>query len=154
MTATSEPQGVIETITVDYIRFAQQLRLSEEFVQDVKFDVFQDPRTAQTILNFHRKIPAVCGPDVRVPLTWWDHFKQRFFRGYLRNRFPICYQTYQAREYLPDLPQPIREKAGTTSFASFAQVYRDNRTFEQRMREEEREEREQERLTQKLRDRE
>lgn len=106
MPTSIEAADPVETIRVQMLKFAQRLALSPEYVQDAKFDAFEDPLTGNVLAIFYRKIPAVCGPDVRVPYSWWDHVKERFLTGYLRNRFPIRYRTYQAREYLPEFPIP------------------------------------------------
>jgi hypothetical protein len=128
----------VETVRVQLIKFAQRLAMSPEYIQDLKVDVFADAFTGNVITTFCRKIPAVCGPDVQVPLSWWDHFKERFFRGYLRNRFPVRYRFFQARMYLPELPIPTYEGP---RILSFPEVSRDLRTFQERMRDARREER-------------
>lgn len=118
----TDPFDPVKSIEVQLIKFGQQLRLSEEFVADVKTHVCLDRMLNDIVVNFTRKIPAICSPDIQVPLTWWDHFKEQFFRehrvrlagwvfrvkigGYLRNRFPIQYRTLQARMFLPELPLP------------------------------------------------
>jgi hypothetical protein len=48
------------------------------------------------------------GQEIRYPATWWDAFKDRFFRGwlgFLLKRFPVRWVVVQAkmRELYPDV---------------------------------------------------
>lgn len=42
--------------------------------------------------------------QLNVPANWWEHFKDRWFKGWLRKRFPVQYKTYTAKALLPEFP--------------------------------------------------
>lgn len=53
--------------------------------------------------------------EFKVPATWWQHFKERFFRGWLRRRFPVRYQVHSVdvEAIYPEFRQAMpRHEAG------------------------------------------
>lgn len=54
--------------------------------------------------------------DLKVPLTWWDHFKLTYFKGKLLERFPVQYRTIHARVLFPDIPVDLANKTNTITY--------------------------------------
>jgi hypothetical protein len=53
--------------------------------------------------------------EFKVPATWWQHFKERFFRGWMRRRWPVRYQVHSVdvEAIYPEFKQQMpRREAG------------------------------------------
>jgi len=42
--------------------------------------------------------------SVKVPLTWWDHFKEAKFPEWALKKWPVKYRTIDCQALFPDLP--------------------------------------------------
>lgn len=42
--------------------------------------------------------------EVKVPATWWEHFKQTYFTPRILKWWPVKYQSITCRVLLPDFP--------------------------------------------------
>lgn len=46
------------------------------------------------------------GDAIKIPKTWWDHFKLRFFGEFLKKKFPVQYVTkYQKVHITKDIEE-------------------------------------------------
>lgn len=54
--------------------------------------------------------------DLKVPLTWWDHFKLTYFKGKLLERFPVQYRTIHARVLFPDMHVDLAKRTNTITY--------------------------------------
>lgn len=53
--------------------------------------------------------------EIRTPETWWQHFKERFFRGWMRRRWPVRYTVHvvDVEAIYPEFKQAMpRDRAG------------------------------------------
>lgn len=122
-----EHQLAIQTINAELAEIFVQTRIPRielerrEDVMGFQRDVII--RMARKIAHIPGKervtIPRIEVPEIKVPATWWDSFKETHFDVLLR-WFPVRYrvlqfkhvmqyeQTYEARWYLPNLEIPER----------------------------------------------
>lgn len=102
-----ERTALLETLTADcHISNMELLAFKEpnEFLEGI-------------VIRLKKKIAFIPGGDllsieeIKVPETWWDHFKESHF-DFLLRWFPVKYSViqdpteFQAREYLLDLEVP------------------------------------------------
>uniref|UniRef100_A0A6M3K1Z7 Uncharacterized protein n=1 Tax=viral metagenome TaxID=1070528 RepID=A0A6M3K1Z7_9ZZZZ len=58
--------------------------------------------TARLILD----IATMEEPIMEIPADWWQHFKQRWFRGWLTRKFPVKTKWIGAEHKFPELSIP------------------------------------------------
>lgn len=97
----------IETITLEKIKFG--------IVAEVPM-VLQDLRVFADHDVFFDKIIAkirwsMAGKNLKTiwyPKDWWEAFKERWFRGWLRKRCPVVYRVVDIKALYPDMVQPSK----------------------------------------------
>lgn len=96
----------VERVMCDKIRVGLANRVGVDFLRDMKISVSPVSFLGDQLVQSWTQMiehgwEEEREPEVRtevtekaeeyepIPLTWWDHFKSRWFRGWLLRRFPI-----------------------------------------------------------------
>jgi len=84
----------IASIGLEKIRFGLLQQVGHSVIKSLRIDRCNDFLTRQIIYQITgyvlgREVKEVVIDSIDVPVTWWDHFKQRFFPGWLLLRFPV-----------------------------------------------------------------
>jgi hypothetical protein len=109
--------NVNRVITPEEIRFRLQKYtakgvLTEELLRNINIESFLDSFMANLVIEVSQIVPYRDGDPIRVPSTWWDAFKEKWFPAWALARWPAKFRAYQARAFYPNLPLP-NTKIGT-----------------------------------------
>jgi hypothetical protein len=110
-----------ETIRYELKRFAVSSYFAEETLHSIRTErAFRDHDrnfVLQTI-----GLVATWREErlLKVPANWWQHFKQRFFKGWALKRWPVLFAYYDAAVILPRVPV-VRPEYHTVEFAVWAE---------------------------------
>lgn len=109
----------VEELTLATMRIGAKMAISREYLQDI--EVVADPIRDWLSLVFHGRQAYVKGDVLEVPLSWWDHVKQRIrqhpkWPGFVKARIKeVRTAKHEAIAMIPDLPIARR----TVKYASF-----------------------------------
>lgn len=97
-----------EVVTLKFDQLISNQRIPKYLLQDARVDTHLDLMAENLIVALTRHIAYFEDEEgtLKVPATWWDHLKLRFFPDWARKRWPIRWTVYQARLYLPEVPRP------------------------------------------------
>ena len=96
-----------ETVTLEKVRIGLNTAISPHLLES-------DVRLAEDLLTNHIMVEirgmvwaekeSVKHQEVKYPADWWQAFKERWFRGWMRRRWPIryCIVSLDVRAIYPD----------------------------------------------------
>jgi hypothetical protein len=103
-TADSIP---MRSVTLEKFRFGIQQCLDRRMLA-CSFDIesMVEPLANEMVIRLEAAIASQRAGVLRVPATWWDHFKEAKFPTWAKKRWPVKWTEYQARILYPGIAIP------------------------------------------------
>lgn len=98
----------IESIYLEPFRVCVQNHVSRSLLNysNLEAKSMIDSVSQDMVLRLEANIASQKVGVLRVPATWWEHFKDTKFPAWAKKRWPIKWTEYQARVLYPNIALP------------------------------------------------
>jgi hypothetical protein len=107
------------SVALDHFEYRVKRMVPLALMGRTSAEAILDQQARSCILLITHVVLGKRGAVLRVPDTWWDHTKERWFPAWALRRWPVQYREHEARLLLPYLPLPTTRE--WESVAVFAQ---------------------------------
>lgn len=101
---------LVDAATISEVRMQIEKIQCKHAVPNTSLRSYLDFSIEAIVIEMQRKIAMHRGEQVlKVPATWWDAFKIRFFRPWMLARWPAKYTRHRAVAFYPNIAIPYHD---------------------------------------------